>query len=167
MLLCSIGFVKEESFLCSYGYIMSFTSLKYDRENEDRRNEENSRNFDYRMNPPVLQNCNPTTMIGAYASQTPSFNPIKTNLESQLLGLGNKGMRDTVNDWTEQGVDISTLPQCTFEPQIASRTRGSLVSDIQIQRFGYLPYNPVDLAFRRPYIGLDSRQFLKDNLNKK
>ncbi len=138
---------------------MSFTSLRYDANVIASRDKQNQRAYDYVMNPPMQNPC--------FANGINVSGNIQKNidLESQIRGLGSNLTRDVVREWSSPGTDLKQFRECEYLLPKSDRVRGSLVSDIQIKRFDVLPYDPTILAqYRRPYIGLNTRKFVKENL---
>ncbi len=142
---------------------MSFTSHKYDEDAVLTNEQANERIFEYLTNPPRLQFCAPEN-IGVYATNTSPVTGSNIDLESQIRGLGSKQKRDGVYNWSNNDNSSTTLPPCNvnFNTPVM-RERLPLVTNIQLQRFEPYNNNSVELAkVRRPTIGLDSRQFVKD-----
>jgi hypothetical protein len=145
---------------------MSFTTQGFDLDSIRSKEKENDRSYLLRMDPPRIKPC---------YSNVPGILPenasvIDTNLESQLQGLSHKLSRTSqVIEDPSPGASNYPLgyPTCVTDfAQISDGSRFSennLLSDIQIQRFDRAPCDPSIIAVaRRPSIGLDTRQFLKE-----
>jgi len=137
--------------------------LGYDLETVREKEKDNDRAWSLRMEAPRISACH---------SNVPGIIPntsgvIDTNLESQLQGLDRK-LSKTSFVLPEIRQQTYRLPECTTDfNQIYDRSRFSEnnhLSDIQLQRFDQKPFDATRLSSaRRPSIGLDTRQFLKES----
>jgi hypothetical protein len=144
---------------------MSFTTQGFDLDTIRGKENENVRSYMLRMDPPRIKPCYPNSpgVLPEYASV------IDTNLESEMQGLNHRLSRTShvIDDSRPGGTNLAQYPPCFAGfNQISDGSRFSennLLSDIQIRRFDAPTLDSSVLAAaRRPSVGLDTRQFLKE-----